>query len=78
MPLIGRVNAGLNASISLFEQRFAGRVSYVDCGEPFALNLSVRLALMPDAVHPNQRGHHIYATCLIHALESVGVAKKPR
>eukprot|EP00966_Prymnesium_polylepis_P248400 5742936-Prymnesium_polylepis.2 len=56
------------------QQRFANRVAYVDCGEPFKLGDGVRTDLMPDTLHPNAEGYRLWAGCLepaIAALEAL-------
>mmetsp|Transcript_3348 Transcript_3348/g.9706 ORF Transcript_3348/g.9706 Transcript_3348/m.9706 type:complete len:302 (+) Transcript_3348:52-957(+) len=65
-PLITKVNAGLR---SWAEADAARRVGFVDCGGPFRRGEhAVQRELMPDSLHPNRKGHELWASCLTAAL----------
>ncbi|KAL1511369.1 hypothetical protein AB1Y20_006171 [Prymnesium parvum] len=70
-PLIGNVNAALNASIAARRELYARRVTFIDCSEPFKLGQGVRTDLMPDTLHPNAQGYRLWADCLTPALRSL-------
>jgi len=68
-PAIQSVNTMVQSSVADLSREFPARVGYVDCGEPFLDNrLEVKRDLMPDLLHPNAKGHNIFAGCLEVAL----------
>ena len=59
-----------------YQQGLAKRlefVSYVDCGNPFVSSDGGKVIedLMPDALHPNDKGMALVAECLSRALDRI-------
>jgi len=78
IPTIDSVNSQLASSIGTLAQEFLGRVDLVDCGRAYKTNTNnplqdeeVKVDLMPDRLHPNAKGHQLFAECLQGALEEL-------
>ena len=83
LPAIQHVNALLGVSIVELAQRYGSRrVGFADCGSVFlaagasrsggikrSQGEEVETALMPDKLHPNDKGHAAWARCLQNKIE---------
>lgn len=73
LPAINKVNEQLSRQLTTLKDTYGSdRIQLMDCGERFLNNnkenknnvQDVNLNLMPDLLHPNQRGHRILAECI--------------
>ena len=78
MPAVAKVNQAVLLQVKPELQKLhPGRLSVVDCSEPFVADAKyirggddeVKKNLMPDLLHPNAAGHELLATCLLDCIQ---------
>lgn len=76
MPAVNIVNAALKEQIPLLSRKqYDGRIRLIDCAKVFAPDTEtwtkgeeVNVALMPDRLHPNAKGHDKLAKCVLDCI----------
>jgi len=75
-PAIHEVNSLVAAAIGRLARSSSLRARFVDCGSSFiapeGTESEVVKELMPDRLHPNARGHRIWARCLTDDIIAAG------
>ena len=65
-PAIDKVNDIVSQSEADFQTTYgAQRLQVLDCGGSFVKDGEIQKQLMPDLLHPNAKGHELFAECIL-------------